>query len=410
MTAISLSRSIANTSGPSHSASTSQKRVTAASSSSLVAEDDYSRLSKKPRKVRGIRRLFSTSSSPTPRSPTQVGPTGSTTAPRPTRYHFYFSSVRQAEEELSLSRLPSNTSSSSSSSIQESSPAASTPPPVATQQYKFYFSSLLQAEETAIASPPHPIEDMSAGSPPPPTPEDSPALLPTAMPAEPAPALLPSAMPTRVNFLPEVLSEIATHLRTKDLVHASEVSWDWRAAMMPFVWTSITHHKWRCPQFQRLGSLVRQEQFDELRALLRRVVEVEWGNDDDSGFSYSELVVILKSMPNLKKLSLTTTGLAKRMLLSLLKDPRELLKVDHLQLNLIGFEAEAEAETGLINLRGSDLRGGGMHHITTRQQSWRLLAKRNKKQSSLNGRSRIFGFHAVNSDSSDTVLTSKSWS
>ncbi|KAF9535948.1 hypothetical protein EC957_001343, partial [Mortierella hygrophila] len=144
MTALSLSRSIANTSGPSHSASTSRKRVTAAPSSSPVAEDDYSRSSKKPQKVRGIHRLFSTSSSPTPRSPTQVEPTGSTTAPRPTRYHFYFSSVRQAEEKLSLSRLPT---SSSSSSIQESSPAASTPPPVATQRYKFYFSSLLQVDE-----------------------------------------------------------------------------------------------------------------------------------------------------------------------------------------------------------------------------------------------------------------------
>ncbi|KAF9536346.1 hypothetical protein EC957_011282, partial [Mortierella hygrophila] len=200
---MSLSRSIANTSGPSHSASTSRKRVTTAHSSSLVAEDDYSRLSKKSRKVRGIRRFFSTSSSPAPRSPTQVEPTGSTTAPRPTKYHFYFSSVRQAEEELSLSRLPSSTSSSSSSSIQESSPAACTPPPVVTQKYKFYFSSLLQVDETVVGSSPHPIEDMSAGSPPPPSPEDTPALPPIAMPVEPAPALLQSAIPTRVDFLPE---------------------------------------------------------------------------------------------------------------------------------------------------------------------------------------------------------------
>ncbi|KAG9063493.1 hypothetical protein KI688_004377 [Linnemannia hyalina] len=175
------------------------------------------------------------------------------------------------------------------------------------EKYKFYFSSLLQVEETAIGSPPHPIEDFSAGSPPPPTPEDTPALPPTAMPVEPAPALLPS-MPTRVDFLPELLSEIATHLRTKDLVHASGVSWDWRAAMMPFVWTSITHRKWGCPQFRRLGGLVRQEKFDELRALLHRVVEVEWGDDDDSGLSYSELV-------------------------------------GHLELDLIGFEVEAEAES-----------------------------------------------------------------
>ncbi|KAG9067734.1 hypothetical protein KI688_011321 [Linnemannia hyalina] len=336
MNAISLSCSVTNTSGPSPSASTSQKRVAASPSSS--------RLSKKPRKVRRIRCFFSTSSSPAPRSPIQVEPTGSTTAPRPTRYHFYSSSVRQAEEALSLSRLPSSTSLSSSLSIQEPPLAASTSLPVATRRYKFYFSSLLQVEETAIASPPHPIEDFSAGSPPPPTLEDAPALPPTDIPVEPAPALLPSAMPTRVDFLPELLSEIAMYLRTKDLVHASEVSWDWRAEMMPFVWTSITHHKWRCPQFRRLGSLVRQAKFDELRALLRRVVEVEWGNDDDSGLSYSEIVVILRSMPNLKKLSLTTTGLAKRVLLNLLKDPRELLTLGHLQLDLIGFEAEAEAE------------------------------------------------------------------
>ncbi|KAG9067777.1 hypothetical protein KI688_011364 [Linnemannia hyalina] len=337
MNAISLSCSTTNTSGSSPSASTSQKRVAASPSSS--------RLSKKPRKVRRIRCFFSTLSSPAPRSPTEVEPTGSTTAPRPTRYNFYFSSVRQAEEALSLSRLPSSMSSSSSSSIQGPPPAAPIPPPVATRRYKFYFSSLLQVDETVIASPPHPTENFSAGSPPPPTSEDTPALPPTAMPVEPAPALLPSAMPTRVVFLPELLSEIATHLRTKDLVHASEVSWDWRAAMMPFVWTSITHRKWRCPQFRRLGSLVRQEKFDELRALLRRVVEVEWGSNNDSGLSYSELVVILRSMPNLKKLSLTTTGLAKRVLLNLLKDPRELLTLSHLQLDLIGFEAEAEAES-----------------------------------------------------------------
>ena len=113
---------------------------------------------------------------------------------------------------------------------------------------------------------------------------------------------------------------------------------------MPFVWTSITHHKWRCPQFQRSSDLVRQGNFDKLRALLYRVVEVEWGDDDESGLSYSELAVILRSVPTLKSMSLTTTGLAKTVLLNLLKDSGELLKMDHLQLDLIEFEAEAGGE------------------------------------------------------------------
>ncbi|KAF9116914.1 hypothetical protein BGW39_002544, partial [Mortierella sp. 14UC] len=238
------------------------------------------------------------------------------------RHRFFFSSVQEAENEaLNYEN--------------------SIPCPAKMPRYRFYFSSLRQAEaiapmpilEAVTEEPGHvqePGEADETGA------NVNPGLDALQQQAAPAPV-------AAERVCPEIWMVIGEYLEDRDLGRSMQVSRSLRENLTPLAWRSITHEKWACPQFQGLRGFLAGEEDDELAALLRRVVEVEWADDDNSGLTCKELVGLLRMLPNLQGLRLRATAPAKKVLLDLLKDMNALPKLVRLALEVPGFIKEEEA-------------------------------------------------------------------
>ncbi|KAG0202653.1 hypothetical protein BGX33_009550 [Mortierella sp. NVP41] len=102
------------------------------------------------------------------------------------------------------------------------------------------------------------------------------------------------------------------------------------------------HRQWRHPRcsFVLNPRAEHDEAFSRLRC---RVEEVEWSNADTQAVGYERLVPIIRSMPNLKRLSLTTTESQQDQngaFISLLQDENKLTKLRSLDLDLQRFEGQ----------------------------------------------------------------------
>ncbi|KAF9088745.1 hypothetical protein BGX29_000123, partial [Mortierella sp. GBA35] len=135
---------------------------------------------------------------------------------------------------------------------------------------------------------------------------------------------------------PEVWYEVALHLPNADLFRSIFVCRQWGGNHYPLLWRKIGRAQWRHPECPICTlEFIAAAKWEPLR---RRIEDLEWENVDTlnlEGFNHERLVQLIRSLPNLKGLSLTAVELHPNShLLNLLRDVNAMAGIKRLSLEI----------------------------------------------------------------------------